>query len=332
MVVASIKTHSAFQNQILELVKSGHTQHGLPDSAGNLFDQANVINQLAQTDLATAFSVWSHRMATEYLVRFSNSSVTQQWAQQLRNGELLGSTALATALVDASGRAELPVQFDKSGEKIILNGFIPWASNLSPETVVVFAARNSNGDRYVFSTKLNVDGISVKLSSELLALNETESGSIQFENAEITSDQILSRSLKDFLALMRPRFLTLQTGFCLGVSEASLAFAKQQPGKSLFETQLVEASNELLELRERLQNLASRLTNIGEITSAKPYLQLRLDAAVLAQKITRLEFAVFGGRGFSQKSDTARRVHEALFFIVQAPTEGALRWELAQSK
>lgn len=327
-----LATLTDFQHKLLSSVKAGHASHGLPDSATSLFQQASVINQFAQEDLATAFGLWSHRMATEYLDRFANSTLTKNWAAQLKAGERLGSTALATALVDASGRAELPVEFEKVGDKYVLNGFIPWASNLSAETIVVFAARNQTGERYVFASKIGVAGISTKLSAELLAMNETESGSIKFENAVISVDNVLSKSLKDFLALMRPRFLTLQSGFCLGVSETSLNFAKQQPGRSLFEYEINDAVAELLELRNRLELLASNLSNAGEIVSAVPYLQLRLDAALLAQKITRLEFAIVGGRGFSQKSDTARRIHEALFFIVQAPTEGALRWELAQSK
>jgi alkylation response protein AidB-like acyl-CoA dehydrogenase len=326
-----VKQLTEFQHGVLDLVRKGSTSHGLPKSESSLTAQAQIIVELAKEKLAIAFSVWSHRMTLEYLTRFGSSETTRAWAESLSTGKSLGSTALATALVDASGRSPLPIEFRIDGEEFIVNGFIPWASNLSSDTVVVFAARGTNGERFVFSTQLSNSGISFKVNDTLLEMNETQSGSISLNDVKLSKENLLSESLKQFLSLMRPRFLTLQSAFCLGVAKASYEELSANSNKDLFAKEVADSHQKLLELDNRLIDLASKLSNQGEIVSPIPYLQLRLDTSQLAQLVARLELAVVGGKAFHQSSDTARRLHESMFFVVQAPTEGALKWELSQS-
>jgi alkylation response protein AidB-like acyl-CoA dehydrogenase len=57
--------------------------------------------------------------------------------------------------------------------------------------------------------------------------------------------------------------------------------------------------------------------------------RLRLDAMDVAARAVRLESAVSGGSGYLTGSGTARRVREAAFLPVQAPTEAQLRSEVA---
>jgi hypothetical protein len=56
--------------------------------------------------------------------------------------------------------------------------------------------------------------------------------------------------------------------------------------------------------------------------------RLRLAALDVAAEAVRLESAVAGGSGYLAASDTARRVREAAFLPVQAPTYGQLRREI----
>jgi alkylation response protein AidB-like acyl-CoA dehydrogenase len=69
----------------------------------------------------------------------------------------------------------------------------------------------------------------------------------------------------------------------------------------------------------------------GAGTPERELVQLRLDCAHLATATTALEAKVVGGRGYVTTSPTARRLREAAFLPIQAPTEGQLRWELSHS-
>lgn len=317
-------------SQLRILIKSGLTQNGLSGSEYGIWQQFHVIHRVAEQSLAVAFCTWSHRMTTEYLHRFASTNLTEFLAQKVHHGSVLGSTALATALVDASGRGQLPIEFQETDAGIVINGFIPWASNLYSETVVIFAARSVDGQRKVFAIQLNTPGVNFTLNQSLLALNATNSGSITFTDAVISQEHVLHHSLAEFLKVMRPRFLTLQTAFCLGVSAASLQALRNAAGASSFSIEAQEFENELNDLENRVSTLAQALSNDGNVVLPLPYLEVRLAAAQLAQKITRVEVAAVGGKAFTAGSDTARRLHESLFFSVQAPTEGALKWEISQ--
>lgn len=315
---------------LTSFVSRGLASYGFGNSDKTLLDQAKVIRSISENSLSAAFGLWSHRMTSEYIARFAHNEKLHEWGNELLLGTRLGSTALATALVDASGRGLLPITFSQTSDGIVLNGRIPWASNLHTDTLIVFAARNEEGNRFVFTATLDTPGFSFQIEDQLLEMNNTNSGSVLIENAFIPESQILSESLSDFLAIMRPRFLTLQTSFCLGVSGASLSSLEHAKGALPFSEEIASLRAEFTGLENRLVELGGKLSNQGEVVVAKPYLELRLAAAILAQQVTRLELAAVGGQGYSNSSHTARRIHEALFFSVQAPTEGALRWELSQ--
>jgi alkylation response protein AidB-like acyl-CoA dehydrogenase len=69
----------------------------------------------------------------------------------------------------------------------------------------------------------------------------------------------------------------------------------------------------------------------GAGTPERELVRLRLDYARLATATIGLEAKVVGGRGYVTTSPTARRLREATFLPIQAPTEGQLWWELAHS-
>ena len=69
----------------------------------------------------------------------------------------------------------------------------------------------------------------------------------------------------------------------------------------------------------------------GEGTAIREIVGARLENAQLATAAVALEAKVAGGRGYVRTCATARRLREAAFLPVQAPTEGQLRWELSRS-
>ena len=76
---------------------------------------------------------------------------------------------------------------------------------------------------------------------------------------------------------------------------------------------------------------ATTWTPCGAGTPERELVRLRLECARLATATTALEAKVVGGRAYVTTHPTARRLREAAFLPIQAPTEGQLRWELAHS-
>lgn len=322
------------RDTLLEIVASGFTAHGLSDSNQPISAQAEIIHALATKCVSSAFVTWSHRMTTEYIDRWASDEIKNAFLEDLRKGKRVGSTALATALADKSGKELLPITFEEIDGEFVINGVIPWASNLYSDTLVVFAARNeTTEERVVFASVLSAPGTSVKPAGELLGLNATASGTVKFEGLRIPASNVLTRDVNLFLGQMRPRFLVLQTAFCLGLTKASLDAIATAPSAAPFAEDIANFNAEYQRLTGELDRLSSALQVYpapGNGHSPLDYLRLRLNAAELAQATTRVELATIGGRGYYSASDTSRRIRESLFLSVQAPTEGSLRWEISQ--
>jgi alkylation response protein AidB-like acyl-CoA dehydrogenase len=307
---------------------------GLSQSAQPIEQSADAIFELANQCLSSAFVTWSHRMTLEYVDRFGSKWLKENRLPELLLGTRIGSTALATALADRSGKELLPITFVRVGDDYVIDGVVPWASNLYQDTLVVFAAREPHtGERVLFATELSFDGISVKPAEGLLALNATSSGTIRFAGLKLSADYVLTNDVNNFFSRMRPRFLLLQSAFCLGLSQASLDSALASESNKPFTEDLAQLESELTQAQQTWRELLSVQNDYASLPGQQdplPYLKLRLQAALLAQSITRIELASVGGRGYFVTHPTSRRIRESLFLSIQAPTEGSLRWEISQ--
>ena len=112
----------------------------------------------------------------------------------------------------------------------------------------------------------------------------------------------------------------LQTNF----NDAKMTTNRLSVMQTEHTVQLEEATAEYRRLRADLL----RLAEAPRETAPRELFSLRLDAALLTGRATRIEGKVVGGRGYAMSSPTARRAREAAFLPVQSPTEGHLRWVL----
>ncbi len=329
---AGVDRHEVDLRPLLRrLAAAGLADLGAPGSPGSLVDQAQVIEALARSCMASAFTLWAHRMTIEYLTRCPGGALGDL-ATDLRQGDRPGATAMAGAFRDLAGIAELPVTFRRTSAGLVLDGFVPWASNLYDDALVVTAARDAaTGVRVVVAVAAAAPGVEVRPATDLLALGSTRSGALRLGGVEVAEDAVLTDDLVRFCRQVRPVFLALQSAFCLGLAAEALAASPEPAG--VLATFAAEYEARLTEVGA-LRAILTRLTGaVGapDEPPARDYLELRLAAGRLARAATELELCLTGGRGYVATSPTARRVREALFLPVQSPTEGQLRWELSRS-
>ena len=84
-------------------------------------------------------------------------------------------------------------------------------------------------------------------------------------------------------------------------------------------------------LRREIRSLKEDLQSENK-SQINRLLQIRLDFALLAQSAVNLEHKLHGGRAYAASSPVARRLREAAFLPIQAPTEVQLRWILSKLK
>lgn len=307
-----------------QLADAGLLTLGAPGRDGTVAEQAAVLADVGAICMSTAFCAWGHRMTLEYLAPAAGERF-----EDLAALRRIGSSAMAGAFKLAAGIEPLSVRARREGDTLVLDGRIPWASNLHADALIVLTVAleedGASPTPTVVTIDAGADGVAVKPATGLLALESTASGFLAFDGARIPVADALDEEFAAFVDRVRRPFLTLQSGFCLGLTRAALdaAATKLDGLGSMF-------ADEHADLVARRDDAERRLAALADDPAAgkRDLVALRLDLALLARESVHVEAAVTGGRGYVAASPTARRLREAAFLPVQSPTEGHLRWEL----
>ena len=297
--------------------------HGLlahPDLATS----CAVLEEVARRCLASAFSAWAHTVVAEYL-SLSSSAALRAEVRRLRRAETIGSTAMAPAMQHLVGLADLGVGFRHDGASLVVDGAVRWASNLFAEGfLVVVGAAGPGGTRAVLAIASDAPGVHAGAPLELLALGATRSSSLRFDGVALDPSWVVSADFEPFLRAVKPRFLLLQSSFCVGLARAALEGAQAGLGRgsSVFESEHDRLCADLDVLRTRHRRLVEHPGPTRAVVAH------RLEVARLAQLAVDVELRITGGSGYLASSSTARRLREAAFLPIQSPTEGHLRFEL----
>lgn len=299
------------------------------DPNADLARVAATIATVAWSELATAFSLWCHRMVLEYLSLASPaSSLKRELLPALLSLERFGSTGLAAAMAHVITGAPLTIAARRDDGAHLLDGKVRWASNLfAPDFVLVTASAGPAGEPPVIvALPGETPGLRVDPYPRLLALQATASSSLTLAAVRAGSDCVLSRDFVAFVRRVRPTFLILQSAFCWGLARRALdeAAGAVAPGSVL--------GPDVDELAARAAALASAVRDAAAARGGvvRELVALRLEAARLATEAVALELKAAGSRGYFETSGTARRLREAAFLPIQAPTEAQLRAELAR--
>jgi alkylation response protein AidB-like acyl-CoA dehydrogenase len=314
---------------LAELGGAGLLTLGAPGYGGTLAEQADVLRSLSRVCMSTAFSAWAQRLAIEYLAGFGTETLRREVLPELAAGARPAATAMATAFQDALGLRELGVTARPDTGGLVLDGTVPWASNLFDAAVVVLPARAEDGRRLIVAVRTDTPGLTLPPYPALLALDATASTSLRLDGVRIPRDWVVTDRFLDFLTAVRTPFLLLQSAFCLGIADASLASAA---GRFDGAAQVLAADHDdLVARRDRLSAEHARLLARGGNADAWT-VRLRLEVGRLGADATRHELTVRGGAGYVAGGATARRFREAAFLPIQSPTEAQLRWELSRSE
>lgn len=305
-------------------------RRGLPDA--DIVGSIELVRAVAREDLSTAFSAWAHRMTIDYLSQGGAGAEVHR--ATLASADTLGATAMAAGTAHVLAGTPLPVRYHIEGDEVVLDGRIPWASNLiEPFLVVTAAAHSEDPERtIVVAIEGGTPGLEPAPYPELLALNATGSTTVKLSEARVPRANVIADAVEPFVEAVIARFLLLQGAFCSGLADRALneAEANLGPMGEVIRPVLDRVRADVDEADATAARLAADAV-AGRITPHDELLRLRLRWSELATEAVRLELAVTGGRGYLSGSATARRLREAAFLPIQAPTEVLLRWLLTHS-
>lgn len=300
----------------------------------DLADAISIIATVARSDMASAFSAWAHRMTIDYVSLSPPGAAVRAQLPALATARTLGATALAAGTAHVWAGVPLPVTYREDGDDFVIDGRIPWASNLIAPFLVVSAAVHADDPSRTIVVALTHDtpGVEPAPHPDLLALDATGSTTVKLSAARVPRGNLITDDLHGFVDEVARRFLLLQTAFCTGLARRAYAEASANLGPmgDALRPQLDALAADLDGAEADVARLTSDATAGRPIERAELF-ALRLRWTELASQAVHLELAATGGRGYLVRSGTARRVREAAFLPIQAPTEVLLRWLLSRS-
>lgn len=288
-----------------------------------------------QKSLTAAFVLWGQRTYIEYLLQSPNREIGERLLPDLLSGRLAGASALSNAMKFLAGLEPLQISARRENGGFVLDGKMPWVTNLRPEAFHVAAAvdRVDGGPAFIVSLAHDDEGLERSSDLSLLGLRCSNTAAVKVSNVGIGAERILSDNAAEWLPLVRPAFTGLQCGMSIGLARRSLEEAGKSigSGRSVLAEPLIDAGQRLDRAEARLvEGLRSREFEADAVM----LFQLRIIFAEIVAEAVSLELQAAGGRAYlaGPGKDFARRWREAAFIPLITPSLTQLKTAILQQE
>lgn len=295
-------------------------------------DAVEVAATLAEHSLAAAFVFWAQRVVVECVLHSPNRELVQELLPPLLEGTLAGAPGLSNAMRSLGGLGKMQVQFVPAVEGVIVQGSVPWATNLRSDgfVAVIAAEHAANASRAVFAVPNCAAGISRGNDHDLLGLRGTNTAALKFDDVPLAPRWQVHPHAETFLPGVRPMMLAIQCGLGLGLATASLRAARS---RTIAHSILVAEIDELECAIGNYWGTLSTALDAGRFKTAPAELfDLRIKMVELATSAVHLELQALGARAYDRGANQgfARRMREAAFLPILTPSLVQLKTALAK--
>ena len=254
------------------------------------------------------------------------------------NGQTLGATGMSNPMKTFAGIETFLLHAKKVGGGYVVNGTLPWVSNLGPDhyfgAVADIAVEGVVASEIMFLVHCNAPGVELRNCPSFSAMEGTNTWAVRLTNYFVGAKEIIADPVRPFIGRIRAAFILLQTGMGLGVAQGaidSMWTVERQLGhvNEFLDDRPDDLQAELDELTARIMVLAK--TPFG---TDKPFiidvLDARAHASELALRAAQSALLHQGARGYLMTSSVQRRVRESHFVAIVTPAIKHLRKEMAR--
>ena len=322
-----------------QLAAAGYTGAGVASdwggNGGDAVDGVAAIAEVAESSLTAAFILWGQRAYTEYLFQSDNRQLAELQVPDLLAGRVAGATGLSNAMKFLSGLEPLQITAARDGDGFVLNGKMPWVTNLRPAGFYVAAAvdRADGGPAFIVSLASGDEGLVRSADLELLGMRSSDTAAVALENVRIGADRIIANDAAEWLPRARPAFVGLQCGMSIGLARRALREASQcsGAGRAVLGDLVADTQKRLAQAEAKL--FAGLRSHRFEVDPSALF-ELRIRLAEIVEEAVSLELQASGGRAYlaGPGQDFARRWREAAFIPLITPSLVQLKSALQQKR
>ncbi|MBB6446288.1 acyl-CoA dehydrogenase family protein [Bacillus benzoevorans] len=285
-----------------------------------MLKRLQLINIAARSCVSTSFLIWCHTTAISFISNSGNAYLKETLLPLLESGEVLAGTGLSNPMKYYAGMETLRLTAERHENGYTINGILPYVSNLGKGHWFGIIAQVDEEQRIFAMVNCDSLGLTLTEHKDFAGLNGTRSFTCRFDDVFLEDNVMISTSADDFVKTIRSSFMLTQTGMGIGLIKASVDTMQKCIKKQNESNKFIGVSTE--HILDELEAVQHKIHDLFESTIEVPFndaVQIRLQGAELALKTAEIAMLYQGAAGYLKKSDSMRRLREALFIAVVTP-------------
>ena len=330
--------HGEYPADVLhELGAAGAYRHHLASQNADGMDivaAIDAMDRISAECMSTGFMAWCQDAVGWYVENSDNQHLKDTVLPKLASGELLGGTALSNPMKYFAGIEDILLHAEETEDGFIVNGNLPWISNLGESHVFgsIFRVEGDNPRDVMALVHTDMPGLELKQLVEFCGMEGTGTYALFFENAFIPKSDIIADPVGPFLNRIKAGFVLLQAGMATGVIEGCIRLCEDvEPRLGHVNCYLDDRPEELREALEDARALVRELAS--DVHNPDPayfrqVLELRLAGSELALRAANSAMLHTGANGYLADAPAQRKLREAYFVAIVTPAIKHLRKEI----
>ncbi|MBD1821372.1 acyl-CoA/acyl-ACP dehydrogenase [Cyanobacteria bacterium FACHB-DQ100] len=308
----------------------GFAQAVSPEFGGTgngLWAAIQVIEAISAECLCTGFMTWCQIACTWYMQNSDNNYLQQQVLPQVATGKRLGGTGLSNPMKHFAGIEKIALVAERRSDGYVLNGMLPWVSNIGAGHYFGIAAQLPDSDQYLMAIVSDeLEGLTLRQNAHFIALEGSNTYSCVFRDVFVPDELILAAPCTSYVNQIRPGFILTQVGMGLGLTARCLEIMKRSNQRyghvnCFLDDQVDNLSEELEMARQNTSVLAHAITGKTTIdrTQLKAVIQARITASELSLRAANAAMLHTGARGYLHGAEVERKLRESYFVAIVTP-------------
>jgi alkylation response protein AidB-like acyl-CoA dehydrogenase len=340
--VEAIDRQGRYPREVLQQLGQLGAMSAHLDSETGAGDYGLAIQAMAEVSRvcgATGFMMWCQAVCGLYMQQSGNPALMGEALQRHISGAGLGGTALSNPMKSYAQIESLLLKARPVDGGYLVNGTLPWVSNLGAEhyfgaIAAVTDADGGSTSEVMFLLRCDGPGVELRECPSFAGMEGTGTYGIRLHDHFIGAGEIMALPTKPYIARIRGAFVMLQCGMAVGVTQGAIdsmwAVEDQLGHVNQFLDDRPDALQaELDALTERVMTLArTPFNNTTEFFI--DVLDARAHGAELSLRAAQSALMHQGARGYLMSSPVQRRVRESHFVAIVTPAIKHLRKEIAR--
>lgn len=289
---------------------------------------------VSQECMSTGFMVWAQDVACWYIEMSGNNFLKETLLPKLACGAALGGTALSNPMKYLAGIEPLLISAEETEDAFILNGTLPWVSNLGADHWFgsIFKVSGDEPRDVMAMVNTSWPGMELKQLAKFCGMEGTGTYALSFTDVRVPKTHVVGDPLLPYLKKIKAGFVLLQTGMATGLIEDCIQLCEAvEPRFAHVNCYLDDRPDELREeledARELIEALSADVFN-PSTDFMRSVLEARLLGSELSLRAANAAMLHTGASGYLHDAPAQRKLREAYFVAIVTPAIKHLRKEL----